>query len=146
MRIKSIPLGDEIGELCYTEDFDEVGKLEGVRIIEVRDNERDRANRFDCVNWAFEGDKNAVRDFVVNPLFPRDYREVIEPHKGDFVAYYDVVRGLAPVHCAIFAREGRVWSKFAHSHIYEHPLDAVSYSDDSEVRFFRRINYLWNYP
>jgi len=147
MKINPTNIGKKIEEFYLNKNFDGIGNLKGIRIVEYRDNQRDYQNKFGCVTWIFSGDKNKVEKFTSNPLAPPGYKEVYSPKKGDLVTYYlpakldkyfmDVYPP-QPTHSGIYVGGNKIHSKFRESHVYEHPLEAIPPSYGTEVKFFRK--------
>lgn len=143
MRIKQTKKREKIEELHGQGDFDEIGKLEGFTIFEIRDWEEDTRNRFGCVTWIFSGDKAKVSEFTRRPSHPLGYEETDDPKKGDLVTYFFIgTKRFEPsfqaTHIGIYIGDGRVRSKFRESHVYEHPLGDVLFGYGTEVRFFHK--------
>jgi len=147
MQINHTNLGIKVRELYTNGHYEEIGSLEGFKIIEVRDIEQDKADKFGCVTWIFSGDNDKVKLFTANPLNPKGYKEVQKPKKGDIITYFLPSRlnrlfadfdPAKATHSGVYVGDGKVQSKFRESHVYEHPLDAIPPELGSEARFFRR--------
>ncbi len=127
--------------------YDQVGKLEGIEIIERRDYQRD--DRYRCAWFAFKddgwwtGESDLGLDFwdyAEKFLEGKGYTKVEQPQDGDIVMYRlakDTKSPSTVKHVGLF-QGGKVMSKFNQGHIFRHDIDMVPNMFGKSVVFMRK--------
>ena len=133
-------------------DWDKVGTLDGISILEKRDSEYDRRWAYTCAEYVFKHrqpepwfsifmDDTGMWFDTENFMVSKGYEVIAEPEEHSIVAYvgYDPEKKkrMKTMHWGIFC-DGRVESKFGVGHAYQHDVDMVPNSYGAQALFFRK--------
>ena len=126
---------EKIDMLLALEAYDEIAQLDGVNIVDVRQNWMEGSGHYTCTSYVFGKRKYVdwVRDNE-NYKHPEGYSEIGKPEKGDIVFYF---HDGAPKHVGIYDGDNMVRSKFGEGHVYRHPIALIP-TFYGEPRFFRK--------
>lgn len=146
--MKLVSASDELTIFYNNNKFDQIAKLQNVKLKEECNYISDEKEKHDCIWYVKKQLSLAITGvFSFSTWQPIDYCQVSTPKLEDIVIYHRGQNGSGENHIGIYEGENFVRSKFGYGHVYSHPIDLVPDDYGRHVSFFtkQRDKSLGNY-
>ena len=137
-RVRPIAEVSRLTHLYQQNEYDRIGELSGIKIIERRNYIEDKTTKKDCIWYVTQKlDAKIVGEYSFSAWQPKNYVRVRESHVGAPVIYHLYHISSWENHIGIYSGNGLLQSKFGYGHVYEHSIDLVPEDYGPFYSFYR---------